>query len=251
MFPPLDMADWSVIALGAVLGGLVRGFTSFGFAMIFMPLAASAIPPATAIAVIWVIDAPFALLLGARAARQADARGAVRLLAAATLTIPIGLYLVTTLDRTLMRWLISGLIALAVLLLISGWRYRGRAGLGLTIGVGAISGLFSGLASLGGMPIALFWLASQARRAAEIRADLQLYFGLATFVSGAFLWWNGLLTKETFALGLVLMPVYGAMLSLGARGFHLASEVTFRRIAYAIILGSAILSLPVLDGWLR
>lgn len=251
MFPPIEPAGWAILLAAALAGGLVRGFTSFGFAMIFMPLAASVIPPSMAIAVIWVIDAPFALFLGARAARTADMRGAITLLAAATLTLPVGLYFVSTLDRTLMRWIISGLITLAVLVLISGWRHRGRTGTGLTIGVGFLSGLFSGLASLGGMPIALFWLASQARRAAEIRADLQLYFGLATFVSGAFLWWKGMLTAQTFALGAVLIPVYGAMLLVGSRGFHLASEETFRRIAYAIILGAAMMSLPALDGFLR
>lgn len=39
MLPSLALHDWLVIALGAVLGGLTRGFTGFGFAMIFMPLA--------------------------------------------------------------------------------------------------------------------------------------------------------------------------------------------------------------------
>jgi hypothetical protein len=251
MFPPLDMADWSVIALGALLGGLTRGFTGFGFAMIFMPLAASVVPPTLAIAVIWVIDAPFALVLGWRARREAEFGAIALLLVAASCFVPLGLFLLTAMPALTTRWVIAILILTAVAALASGWRYHGRPGVPLTLGIGSIAGLFSGLANLGGMPLALFWLSSSAKRPAAMRADIQLYFGLATFVSGAMLGWKGLLTAEAFALGLALMPIYGATLWLGTRGFHLASETTFRRIAYAIIFAAATISLPAWDGWLR
>jgi hypothetical protein len=33
--------------------------------------------------------------------------------------------------------------------------------------------------------------------------------------------------------------------------FHIASETTFRRVCYALIAFSAIISLPLLDGILR
>jgi hypothetical protein len=38
---------------------------------------------------------------------------------------------------------------------------------------------------------------------------------------------------------------------IGARWFHGASEQTYRRAAYAIIVVSAIVSMPLWDGWLR
>jgi hypothetical protein len=37
----------------------------------------------------------------------------------------------------------------------------------------------------------------------------------------------------------------------GARSFRRASELSFRRIAYAIIAFSALISLPIFDGLLR
>jgi hypothetical protein len=101
------------------------------------------------------------------------------------------------------------------------------------------------------MPLALFWLSSQTRKPAEIRADLQTFFLFSTIVSGVILAYKGILTAETMLVALSVMPAYGVMLFLGSRGYRIASEVTFRRVAYAIIALAALLSLPALDGWLR
>ena len=246
---PLD--DLGVIAFAILLGGLVRGFTGFGFAMVFMPIASTVVSPVFALVIIWFVDAPFALYLGAGAWRKADTRSVGLLLLAVVFTFPIGIWLLTTLDAYVMRWVISALILMAVSALATGWRYHGKPGVPLTLGVGSMSGLFSGLASLGGMPLALFWLSSSQKTPQAMRADLQTYFGLTTFTSGAVLAFKGLLTLTAGLNALLLLPIYGIGLILGTRGFHLASETTFRRIAYLIIFLSAVLSLPLLDGVLR
>lgn len=251
MLPALAFPDWLVIALGALVGGLTRGFTGFGFAMVFMPLAASVLPPQAALAVVWAIDAPFALYLGSRSFGDADKSGVFTLLAAATLMFPVGLYALIHVDPLIVRWIISALVVSAVIGLASGWRYHGKPGLRLTLGVGTLSGLFNGLASLSGLPLALFWLASQTRRPVEIRADMQTYFLFSTMVSGAILTYKGIFTRETLLIALSVMPIYGLMLWLGSRGYRIASETTFRRIAYGVIATAALLSLPVLDRWLR
>lgn len=251
MFAPFTFEIYAVVALAAAVGGLTRGFTGFGFAMIFMPIASSVLSPKEALATIWVIDAPFALLLGWKAFRTADRRGVISLLAASSLVFPLGLALLVHVDPVVVRWLISLTIIALVGVLASGWRYHGKPGLPLTLGVGAMSGLFGGMASLSGMPLALFWLSSQAKKPAEMRADMQSYFGLSTVVSGVILLSNGVLTVNTALLGLAMMPVYGAMLYAGTHGFRVASPVTFRRAAYSVILLAAIISLPALDGLIR
>ena len=248
------LPPWSALAvllIAGLLGGLVRGFTGFGFAMIFMPIASSVVSPSLSLVVIFLIDFPFALVLGARTFRRADVRSVSILLLAASLMMPVGLWLLTTLDRTLMRWIISLMILAAVVLLASGWRYRGEPGVPLTLGVGSVAGLFSGLASLGGMPLALFWLSSQNRSPQSMRADMQTYVGLSSLVSMSLLAVKGLLTWQALCVALLVMPIYGGALWIGTRGFRIASETTFRRIAYAIILLAAIIGMPATDGLLR
>ncbi|WFT80146.1 hypothetical protein QA634_34060 [Methylobacterium sp. CB376] len=65
--PPGLSADGAAVLLAAsLLGGLVRGFTGFGFAMVFMPLASVVLGAVKALGLIWFIDLPFALPIAAR-----------------------------------------------------------------------------------------------------------------------------------------------------------------------------------------
>ena len=96
-----------VLGLAALLGGLVRGFTRFGFAMIFMPIAGLVVPLPMASALIWAIDAPFALPLAVRSVRKAQWREIIPLLIGAALLLPVGVWLLTTLSQLTMRWLIA------------------------------------------------------------------------------------------------------------------------------------------------
>jgi uncharacterized protein len=171
----------------------------------------------------------------------------VPLLVAATLALPVGVAVLLALDVVTMRWLVASLVLAAAILLASGWRYAGRAGVPLSLAVGGVSGLFNGLASLGGMPLAVFWLGAQRNSAWQTRANLQSFFAVSTVVSGLYLWTKGIITFDTLWQALPLIVPYGLALLIGSHGFRLASESTFRRIAYAVIIISAIVSFPVWD----
>ncbi|KRE16053.1 hypothetical protein ASE66_09785 [Bosea sp. Root483D1] len=248
LFPGVTSDGILVLLVATFLGGLVRGFTGFGFAMVFMPLASVVLGPVAALGLIWVIDMPFALPLGFRAAKRAEWGEVIPLLIAATLTLPIGIALLTWLDRETMRWILALLVLAAVGLMGSGWRYHGKPGLPLSLGVGAASGLCNGLASIGGMPLAVFWLSAQRNDRHKTRANLQAYIGLSTVISGTILALKGIITLASALMALPLFAVYGVGLWLGTHAFVLASEQTFRRIAYLTIFLSALVSLPLWDG---
>lgn len=249
-FPAISASGIATLLFATFLGGLVRGFTGFGFAMVFMPLASVVLGPVAALGLIWLIDMPFALPLAARSAKRAEWREVVPLLVAATLTLPLGLALLIWLDQTTMRWLLAALVLGTVALLGSGWRYHGQPGIPLSLGVGAMSGLCNGLASIGGMPLAVFWLGAQRNDRHKTRANMQTYFGLGTIVSGTILWIKGILSAAGLLMALPLFLIYGAGLWIGTHAFGLASEQTFRRIAYLTIFLSAIAGLPLWDAWL-
>ena len=247
-FMPGLTADGIAVLLAAtLLGGLVRGFTGFGFAMVFMPLASVVLGPVAALGLIWFIDLPFALPLAARSARQAEWREVLPLLLTATLALPAGIWLLIWLDRETMRWVLALLVLAAVALMASGWRYHGRPTIPLSLGVGALSGLFNGMASIGGMPLAVFWLGAQRNDRHKTRANLQTFFGASTLISGAVLWWKGILTGSALLMAVPLFAIYGVGLWVGTHGFRLASEETFRRGAYLVIFLSALISLPLWD----
>src|SRR6478736_909703 len=115
---PFSLASFMPVLLAAtLLGGLVRGFTGFGFAMVFMPLASMVLGPVAALGLIWFIDLPFALPIAARSAKRAEWSEVIPLLIAATLTLPFGLWLLIWLDRETMRWIVAVLVLAAVTLM--------------------------------------------------------------------------------------------------------------------------------------
>lgn len=246
------MSSSSAVLLGAaILGGLVRGFTGFGFAMVFVPVAMIAVAPPVAVGMIWTIDLPCAVPLAVAAARRAKWREVVPLLIGSTLFVPLGAWFLTWLAPTTTRWVIASAVLVSLGALVSGWRYAGSPGTALSLAVGGVSGLANGLAGLSGMPLALFWLGSQRSEAAQIRANLMAYFGLSTVVSGVVFAVAGVLTLDTAIRSLPLIPAYGMGVWAGAWIFARASERAFRWIAYAVIAASALLALPALDPWLR
>jgi uncharacterized protein len=78
-----------------------------------------------------------------------------------------------------------------------------------------------------------------------------VYFTFIDAIGCAAYFRQGLFTREAAVLSLLLgVPFILAMVA-GAHSFRLASERSFRRVAYAIIAASALISLPVFDRFLR
>ncbi|MBL9053823.1 MAG: sulfite exporter TauE/SafE family protein, partial [Tabrizicola sp.] len=83
------------------------------------------------------------------------------------------------------------------------------------------------------------------------RANIVVFFALTSLLSIAGYLWGGLFSLQILTLAALIAPVYGAGLWAGSHMFGLASERTFRRICLAMIALATVVSLPVLDGWLR
>jgi uncharacterized protein len=235
------------LAAAALLGGLVRGFTGFGFAMVFVPIATIAVGAKTAAALIWLIDIPFAWPLAAASFTRVQWREVLPLLVGAMLAAPLGVWLLVHADPNTARWIIAIAILAAVAALATGWRYRGAPGLPLSFGTGGLAGVASGLAQLGGMPVAIFWLAAQKNDPGQTRANLNGFFAILPLVTGLLYWQSGILTSATAWMALPLCLPYGIGLFIGAKLFHVAPEQVFRRVAYTVITLAALIAMPAID----
>jgi uncharacterized membrane protein YfcA len=253
--PDLGLADTSnamLLGLGVLsfISGLARGFSGFGLALIFIPVASAMISPRVAVPLLLLVDLVAAAPLIPDAWRESDRRR-VGIMALGLLAgVPTGAYILIRADPLLVRWVIVGLITSLLALLISGWRYHGRPATPLAVAVGAAAGLFSGLAQVGGPPVILYWLGGE-HSAKAVRANLVLFFAVSSVLAGVSFAAAGLLTGPVIGLALVTGPAYGLSLWIGARMFGIASEATFRRICYVLIAIAAVVSMPVLDGMLR
>ncbi len=238
------------ICVIAFVSGTARGFSGFGSALIFMPLASSLAPPPLAAAVLLIIDIVAAAPLIPNAWRQADRRAVAIMALGALIGTPLGTYALIRLDPLTTRWIISGFVLALLLLLISGWRYRGKDHASIAVGIGGLSGFCSGLAQTGGPPIVAYWLGRPILPVIA-RANILLFFAASDIFSAASYSLAGLITKGALGFSLVVGPAYAVGVLLGARLFGHASETLFRSICYALIALAAVIGLPLLDGVLR
>ena len=239
----------SVLA-AALLAGLVRGYTGFGAAMVFLPVASASLGPKAAIALLWIVDTPMQLPMALRARKLARTREVALLLPGALIGTPLGALILARSDPLALRWVLCGLILGAVAVMASGWRYEGEPARGATLGIGLVSGLFTGSVSLGGMPIALFWLAGRGSNEV-VRASIVLFFLATGLIAGAAYAAAGAFTIEVWPAALVALPLYGAGLLAGSALFERAGNGAFRPVAFAVILFAALSSVPLLDPLLR
>lgn len=238
------------LVIAAFIAGLARGFSGFGAALIFVPLASAAVGPQAAAPILLVIDGIAQLALMKNAWRQANRREVGTMAAGALVGIPLGVAILKYVDPILLRWAIAALIVAMLALLISGWRYRGQPKPSTTIGVGFAAGILSGAVQAAGPPVIAYWLGGGSS-ALAVRANIILFFFCTSVVASISYLITGLLGLEVLMLAAITAPGYALGMFLGTRMFRLAGEKTFRRACYLLIAGAAIVSLPALDGVLR
>lgn len=238
------------LVVASFIAALARGFSGFGGALIFVPLASAAVGPQAAAPILLVIDgiAQLALLKGAW--RQAGRREVAIMALGALGGIPLGVVILKYVDATALRWSIAALIAAMLALLISGWRYRGRPRPATTVSVGFAAGILSGAVQAAGPPVVAYWLGG-ASAPATVRANIILFFFCTSVIACISYLATGLLGLDVLLLSAVTAPAYALGMFLGTRMFGLADEETFRRACYLLIAGAAVVSLPVLDGVVR
>ena len=249
---PTDVTANAALAISVIafVSGAARGFSGFGSALIFMPLASSLAPPPLVAAVLLIIDIVAAAPLVPNAWRHADRKAVAIMALGALVGTPLGTYALTQLDPLTTRWIISAFVFALLMLLVSGWRYRGKDHLPIAVGIGGLSGFCSGLAQTGGPPIVAYWL-GRPIAAVVARANILAFFAASDLFSLASYALAGLITPGALKFCVVVGPVYAIGVLLGATLFGKASDVLFRSICYALIALAALIGLPALDGVLR
>lgn len=239
-----DGLGWLIA--GTVLAGFVRGFSGFGTALVFMPVAGQLMSPIWALTVLVVMDLFGPIPNLPRARRDGNPREVALLCVAMILALPLGLMVLTSIRPELFRYAVSTLALLVPVLLLAGLRYRGPLSAPILLGTGGLSGFLGGVVGVPGPPVILLYLAS-TRLAAQVRANILIYLFIFDIVLIAVLALQDRLEAVPVILGLLLaLPVMLANMA-GAAIFRPERERLYRAAAYVVIAAAAISGLPVWD----
>ncbi|WP_235907854.1 sulfite exporter TauE/SafE family protein [Siccirubricoccus phaeus] len=239
---------WLLVA--ALAGGLARGFSGFGAAMIFIPLASIGLGPRVAAPLMLAMESVAIALLTPGAWKLADRRQVGVMAIGSALGTPLGALALAAADQQALRWGVAALILAMLGLLASGWRFRGRPSDPVTVGVGVAGGVLGGIAMVSGPPI-MAYLLGQPGNARQIRASFALYLAAASGLIVIAYAATGLLRASLVPPFLIGAPVYALGIWGGTRMFGLASDRAFRLACYGMIAVAALLGLPVWDGLWR
>jgi hypothetical protein len=231
----------------AVIAGLVRGFSGFGSALIYMPLISVLYGPKVAAPTLLLIDTICSLPFTVHAAPQCNPREVAWVSLAGFVFLPIGVMALVYIDAILLRWFIVALVLLALVALISGWRYHGRPTVPASLATGAIAGFGGGAVQIAAPPLLIIWL-SGANNAATVRANIMVYFVPQALLAMVMYYWSALFTGETIVLSILLGMPFAVAMTAGVYSFHGSSEMLYRRVAYVIIALAGIVSMPVFDS---
>ena len=240
---------WFVVAVSLV-GGVVRGYSGFGGALIVVPLAAMAMGPTMAVPMFSLFDLGSATPYGYRSVPTCKWPQVLPMLAGHLLTLPLGTWLLTNLHSESVRWGMTATVFLMLALLVSGWRYTGRPNPPASFAVGTVAGVMGASSGMAGPPIIAYWL-GQKDGMAVIRNNIMAYYALTSTATDLYFFWLGLFSWQVLLYALVVWPAYALGLWGGARLFHGSSERFFRVSAYVLVALSAVVSMPVFDRFFR
>ncbi|MEJ6709476.1 MAG: sulfite exporter TauE/SafE family protein [Amylibacter sp.] len=166
------------IFLVAVLAGIVRGFTGFGTAMVYLPFSGAVLSPVSALLSFVMMDIFSPLPLVPNALCKGHPRDILRMGLGMVVMLPIGIYLLGQMEGNTYRYVVSFVTLASVVLLISGVRYTRPLTPTVVIGTGGLSGFLGGVAGVPGPPVTVLYMASRLP-AQTVRANLILFLLLA------------------------------------------------------------------------
>ena len=236
--------DFAWIVVGSVLAGLVRGFTGFGTAMVFLPIAGAVLPPVWAITVFVIMDIIAPLPLAPKVAKDSDPPDLVRLTVGAMAGVPVGVAILKILPVEVFRYSVSALAIILLIVLAFGLRFHGFLTRLMTYGAGGLGGLFAGSVGMPGPPVIALYLASPLP-AATARANIYLYLIITNVLILTVFAVQDILDRDPVVLGFVIAIPYLAGIFAGTLAFNPKREKTYRIVAFVVIFCSAVSGLPL------
>jgi len=241
--PAFD-ASFVILVATVVVAGVARGLSGFGSGMIIAPVAAALYGPQVAIPMLAILETLPTIPVTIPALPLVRWREVLPVTAGLAAFLPLGVYVLANSDGDMLRWIICAAILVCAAALWTGWRYGGPRGLPISFGVGGLSGVLTGIASIPGPPVIFYWMASDLPGKA-VRANLLAFFLLGDFLSIVGFWMADLFTPGVLGIGIAAMPFYFASLLAGSKLHGMASDAAYRRVTFVLIVLSAMLALPI------
>jgi uncharacterized membrane protein YfcA len=218
-----------------LLAGFMRGITGFGGAMLMAPPLSLLLGPVPAVVIALALETSAALVMFPDALPKINVRTLVYLTVPAIFTVPVGGYLLLSLDPGIARRLISGVVVVFSLVLLIGVRYWGSPRPTTSLLLGGLVGVMLGATSVGAPPVILYLLSGPDPQVVT-RANLTVFVTAISVLGLVMLVLAGATTTPVWLLAAMLTAPFLAATWLGGKAFDRLSDLTVRRVALGMML---------------
>ena len=222
-----------------LLAGFVQSVTGFGFALVAAPLLLFVFEPKSVVVINIILGGILCALILFRSRQHVDVRRVALLCAGSIFGIPLGAYVLSSIDPSIIKLVIAILIIPFSIFLLLGHSHRfGKDSLGCGL-AGSISGALAASTSLGGPPVVLFLLNQGLVKQQFIGTLVAFFLFLASVSVGAFSL-MGMVTNDLLMKVIVLLPALVVGFYAGTKVLPKINAALFRRIATSIVCISAL-----------
>jgi uncharacterized membrane protein YfcA len=239
----MDMTVLATIGI-VTMAGFVRGVTGFGGAMLMSPILSVLIGPVPTVVIALILETTAALVMFPDALPKARWRTLAYLTLPAIVTVPVGGYLLLTLDPAIARKMIAGVVVVFSSMLLFGIRYHGSPRAATSIALGSLVGALLGATSVGAPPVILYLL-SGPDPVTVTRANLTLFVTAISAIGLVMLAAAGAISTTLGISAAALIIPYLLATWLGGKLFLQLSETSVRRFALVLMLAVSVASLAI------
>lgn len=235
----------SAFVLGMAItaaAGLMRGFAGVGSGMLMAPFFVFLFGPVETVATIVLMESIVTVQLLPSVRREINWRLIAPIGAAAALCMPLGSWLLVSMDSALVSQVVAWVVVSFSVLLLSGWRYGGGQHWAISVGVGSVSGVLMALTSLANPPV-MIYLLSGPDRAAVNRANFTGHFGITLVALITIMSVSGLITLPSVYRAAAFLPVFMLCTWIGSRLFRQSNERLYRQVALTVLLCAGLFAL--------
>ncbi len=236
-----DEVGMAVIAVVALVAGLLRGFTGFGGPAFIIAILTIFYPPIMIVGKVLIVDFAASTFLFRSCFHRIQWKPTLYLVIPSMLLMPVGQWLLLVMDSQTLARGIAITILLTSLMMLGGWRYRKRPGLAGMVLIGSFSGIIFGASYIALVTVTAIllgpWNHVEARTLIVSWAFMvQIWFAFIAVYAG------------TLGSGDLLIALPGAVLYLvgtwlGARMFGRAGEKQYRNAALVVLVGLSLAGL--------
>jgi uncharacterized membrane protein YfcA len=232
-----------LFALGVVLvGGVVLGYSGFGTGLIFVALLSLIYSPREAVAMLMIMGSLGTSMLLAPAIRRTIWRETAPMMIVAILAIPIGSYVLLTMDQRIMQRIIGVAVFGLSIMMFLGVTYKGQRSQITNIAAGVVSGVVAGATGLGRLLVALYFISANQPVAVQ-RANIIIVGSAIAIFNLIILMVTGVVTIELAVRAGVLFFPFALTIWLGAKFFSVSAAEWFRRLVLSLIMIIAVITI--------